>query len=167
MSNSVYPVLPGIAFGTVRSPTWSTKIQTAVSGKELRAAFWSTPIWKYTLVYEFLRTASAFQELQTLFGFYNQRQGQFDSFLFSAPDDNSVTAEPFGTGTGSQTVFQLKRSFGGFSESVVNVNVFATLFVNGVAKTYGTDYTVDNTTGLVTFVSAPAAAAALTWTGTV
>lgn len=166
MSNAIFPALPGLAWDVVKTPRWNTKVQASVGGKETRARFFSAPLWRWQLSYEVLRQASAFQELQTLVGFFNQRQGRFDSFLYSDPTDNSVTAEQFGTGNGSQKTFQLIRNWGGFIENVVNVNVFATCFVNGVAVTYGTDYTVDNSTGLLTFVVAPAAGAVLTWTGT-
>lgn len=166
MSNAIFPALPGLAWDVVKTPRWNTKVQSSVGGKEVRARFFAAPIWRWQLSYEVLRQASAFQELQTLVGFFNQRQGRFDSFLYSDPTDNSVTAEQFGTGNGSQVTFQLVRNYGGFVESVVNVNVFATLYVNGVAKTYGPDYTVDNSTGLVTFAVAPASGAVLTWTGT-
>ena len=164
MSNAVYPVLPGLTYGVVKSPTWSTRVQTAVSGKELRAAFWSTPIWRYTLVYEFLRSASTFAELQNLVGFFNQRQGKFDSFLLDDPDDDSVTAQQFGTGDGSTTVFQLNRSYGGFTEPIYNVNnpSAVSIYVNGVLQTSGLGLT---TGGVLTFTTAPAAAAVLTWTG--
>ena len=164
MSQAVYPTLPGLAYGVVKAPTFSTRVQTAVSGKELRAAFWQLPIWRYTLVYEFLRSSSAYTELQTLVGFFLARQGKFDSFLLNDPDDNAVTAQLFGTGDGVTTAFQLARAYGGFVEPVKDLNGTAQIYVAGVLKTVTTDYTI-SATGLVTFVVAPANGAALTWTG--
>jgi len=164
MSQAVYPVLPGLTYGVIKSPTFSTRVQTAVSGKELRAAFWATPIWYYTLVYEFLRNTAAFNELQTLLGFFNARQGKFDSFLLSDPDDNAVTAQLFGTGDGATTAFQLARSYGGFLEPVKDLNGTAAIYNAGVLQVVTTNYTI-SATGLVTFVTAPASGHALTWTG--
>ena len=37
--------------------------------------------------------------------------------------------------------------------------------MNGVPKTITTDYSIDATTGIVTFVSQPSVGAPLTWTG--
>ena len=57
--------------------------------------------------------------------------------------------------------FQLSRNIGGYIEPIQNpANQSATVYVNGVAKTQGTDYTIAN--GLVTFAAAPAAGAAIT-----
>jgi uncharacterized protein (TIGR02217 family) len=164
MSNAVFPVLPGLTWNVVKSPRWSTKVHQSASGKEMRAQFFSSPIYTWQLTYELLRQAIAFVEFQTLIGFFNARQGRFDSFLFTDPADSSVTAQNFGTGTGSATQFQLKRTVGGNDENVLDLNGAPQIFVNGVLKTVTTDYTI-SATGLVTFTAAPAAAAALTWTG--
>lgn len=164
MSSATLPSLAGLMFPVVRSPRWSTKTQTSTSGKETRLALWSYPIWQYTLAYDVLRS-DANAELQTLAGFFNARQGSFDSFLFNDPDDNSVTLQTFGTGNGSTASFQLSRTFGGFLEPVQATNSAPAIYVAGVLKTLTTDYTISST-GLVTFVTAPANAAALTWTGT-
>ena len=49
MSNAIFPTLPGLKWGTTRTPQWSTQVQQASSGREMRAAFWSYPRWKYSL----------------------------------------------------------------------------------------------------------------------
>jgi uncharacterized protein (TIGR02217 family) len=135
-----------------------------VSGREQRAAFWSYPIWKYSLVYEFLYADAVRAELQTLLGFFNARQGQFDSFLLNDPDDNAVTRQMFGTGDGATTQFQLLRAYGGFIEPVSFLNATPAVYVASTLKTPGTDYTASST-GLVTFTAPPAIGAPLTWTG--
>ncbi|EXI85589.1 MAG: hypothetical protein AW11_03417 [Candidatus Accumulibacter regalis] len=162
MSNEVFPALPGLKWGIVKTPEWSTKVQRSANGRELRAAFFSYPIWHFTLSYEVLRGANGFAELQALVGFFNARQGSFDSFLYSDPSDNAVTAQAFGTGNGSTTAFQLKRTYGGATEPIFGVNGSPSIYVGGVPQ--GGGYTISST-GLVTFSAAPPAAAALTWTG--
>ena len=167
MSNLVYPTLAGIAFGNTKNPTFLTKTQRSVSGVENRVSMRAYPLWEFELSYEFLRTTTTLTELQTLLGFFMSRQGSFDSFLFSDPTDNTVTAQSIGTGTGSLTTFQLARTYGGFTEPVQNVNstvAAAKIYVNGTLQTLTTNYTL-SATGLVTFVTAPANAAAITWTG--
>jgi len=158
MSTAVFPALPGLAWSVKKTPTWQTRTQTSVSGKETRLADWSYPRWKWSLTYDILRDNPTYDELHTLAGFYLQRQGSFDSFLYQDPDDNSVTSQDIGAGDGSTTVFQLVRSFGGFSEPVLAPNVISLVTVAGTPTTA---YTVDPTTGLLTFTSAPASGAAL------
>lgn len=164
MSNQIFPDLPGLTWSVIKAPEFSTRIQTAVSGKELRASLMAYPIYKMSLSYEFLRASIATPELQSLMGFFNARQGAFDSFLYTDKTDNAVTAESFGTGNGSTTKFQLIRAYGGFTEPVMNLNGLPVIKKAGVTLVSGGDYTID-ALGMVTFASAPAAAAALTWTG--
>ncbi len=121
MGNAVFPTLPGLKIEIDKAPRFSTKIQSAVSGKELRAAFSASPIWTFGLSYEFLRADNAHRELQTLIGFFLSRRGSWDSFLYFDPDDHEVSNEKIGTGDGVTRTFQLARSLGGFSESVANV----------------------------------------------
>ncbi|WP_162987073.1 DUF2460 domain-containing protein [Sphingomonas paeninsulae] len=167
MSNAVFPALTGLTFPVVKTPMWSTKTQDSVSGKETRIGFWSYPKWKYSLAYDILRSDNVNLELQTLAGFYNARNGGFDTWLFNDPDDNSVTLQGFGIGDGASTNFQLTRSLGGYVEPVLAVNATSApaIYINGTLKIGGTDYTLNVTTGLVTFTTAPAVSATLTWTG--
>jgi hypothetical protein len=118
VGNLVFPTLPGLMWGVSKTPQWTTKIQKAVSGKEFRSAWMSAPLYTFRLSYEVLREGSAFQELQQLAAFFNNVRGSFDSFLYSDPADNAVTAQQFGTGNGVATQFQLVRSYGGNTEAV-------------------------------------------------
>jgi uncharacterized protein (TIGR02217 family) len=161
MSNSVYPTLEGLTWGVLKTPRFNTIIQASVSGKELRASTMAYPVYTFKLKYEFLKLA----DLKVLMGFFNLRRGAWDNFLFSDPNDNNVIAQNIGTGNGSTTKFQLTRTYGSFTEPVMNVNGTANIYVNGVLKTLGGDYTIDSL-GMITFASAPIAAASITWTGT-
>ncbi len=66
----------------------------------------------------------------------------------------AVTDEIVGTGDGSNKVFVLD-----WSPVVAGSD---TVRVDGTVKTRGTDYTIDNATGTITFVAAPAAGAVVT-----
>lgn len=164
----LFPTLAGATYPVMKSPTWATDVQRSISGKVSTLARWSYPIYKFELPFSFLRVGSTFPEYETLMAFYNSAQGRANLFRFNDPDDNTVTANTFGTGDGTTTEFQLLRTITGTG---VNWNdpvfypVTAEIYVNGVLKTDGVDYTIDDY-GLVTFAVAPAAAAALTWTGT-
>lgn len=163
MSDAVFPSLPGLKWNVKRANLWKTLKQESVSGKEMSVALMTYPNRRYSLAYEVLR-AGAEAELQTLEGFFNLRQGSHDTFLYSDPDDSAVTDQSFGTGDGSTTVFYLARTRGGFTEPVQALNGAPTIKVAGVTKATPADYSV-SATGVVTFTSAPANGAALTWTG--
>ena len=164
MSTQIFPTFAGLTWDIRRAAINSTVTKASPSGREFRLAMYSTPRYKYTLNYEVLRGASAFTEWQTLVGFFNARAGSFDTFLLSDPNDGAVSAQAFGAGDGATVAFQLVRTLGGFVEPVYALNGAPQIYVGGALNTAGTDYTV-SASGLVTFTAAPAAAAALTWTG--
>jgi uncharacterized protein (TIGR02217 family) len=165
MSNSVFPVLPGLEWNFKRVPMHKTTIKETVSGREYRSKRMTSPRYKYKGSYEFLRDSAGFDELRPLLGFFNARGGSFDDWLFDDLDDNTVTAQTFGVGDGVTPTFQLVRTLGGNVEPVYAVNSVPLIYKSAVLQTVGTHYTI-NSTGGVTFVAAPAAAAPLTWTGT-
>lgn len=162
MSNATFPALLGLAWSFTRAGIWQTNVQQAGSGKELRATNWSYPIWEWTLSYEFLRAGGTLLEYETLVGFFNARRGQYDTFLFTDPDDNSATNQTFGTGDGTTTSFQLLRALGGFVEPVRDLRSVPVIMVSGAVQSSG--YTVSST-GIVTFTTPPAGGAPLTWSG--
>lgn len=162
MGQSIFPTLPGLGWSVDKQPEFSSLVRAAVNGQETRIALWAAPKWHFKLTYEILRADAAFQELQTLAGFFLQRLGQFDSFLYADPDDRAVSAQPLGAGDGTAKTFQLIRSLGGFVEPVraPDLDAMLNLYVDGTLKIMGTDYTVgawgSATPGLVTFAAAPA-----------
>ena len=160
MSNAVFPSLPGLSWGIRKIPQFSTKVQKSTNGRELRAAFYSYPLYNFSLQYEVLREAVAVNELQSLLGFFLQRQGMFDSFLYTDTSDCSVTDQSLGNGNGVQAQFQLTRPYGGFSEPVQNVNLLSSVKVNG---TVVSNYTISGT-GMLIFASPPNGP--ITWSGT-
>lgn len=133
MGTSVLPSLAGLGFPVTRTPTWDTTIQQAISGKETRIARQTYPRWKWDLAYSVLRSNASFTELQQLAGFFNARQGMFDTFLYADADDNAVTGQAIGTGDGSTTAFPLVRAFGTFVEPVLAPNVVSTVYLDGIA----------------------------------
>jgi uncharacterized protein (TIGR02217 family) len=169
MSNAVFPIaLPGLSVTSpIVAPRFNTKAQGAVSGRETRAAFMQYPLWDITVGYEFLRTSVVLPELNTLVGFFGARKGSWDSFLILLPEDNACTDMAFATGDGVTRVFQLTRSRGAggfaFSEPVMNVLALTNIKAAGSVVS-GATYSIGST-GLVTFITAPANGALLTWTG--
>jgi len=158
----IFPALPGLAWSVTKSPTFQTRIQRAVSGRELRALDYPYPLWQFTLVFDFLRDnpAAGFDELRTLMGFFMLCQGAFGTFLFQDPSDDRVSGQQIGTGDTLRTVFQLQRTMGetlsggGFLEPILAPNVVSVVYFNGIIQDPA-GYSVDSMTGLVTFNTAP------------
>lgn len=160
MSSEIFPALSGLEYPVVRAPVWKTLTQTAVSGNENRAALWTYPRWQWTLSFNFLRD-DANNEFRTLCGFFLARQGPYDSFLFADPDDSSVENQPLGIGNGSQTGFQLVRTFGGFTEPIfapLTTTLFG-IYVDGVLQTGGYSMLPG---GVIEFSTPPASGAVVT-----
>lgn len=159
MSNELFPTLPGLSWGVIKAPMWSTTIQRSASGKEVRTSFYDRPIWNIQLTYEFLRGGNGRAEFQTLLAFFNQRKGAFDSFLFNDPTDNTVLNQQFGIGDGANRSFVLLHSIGGWVEPIGYTS-------NPVVKVNGVTTSAYVTDGVnVTFTNPPAAGAVITWSG--
>ncbi len=158
----VFPTLPGLAWTVTKTPTFQTRIQRAASGRELRALDYPYPLWQFALVYDFLRDdpAAGHDELRTLMGFFMLCNGAFGSFLYQDPTDYQVTGQLIGIGDASQSAFQLQRNIGttlpggGFSEPIVAPDIVVAVYFNGIQQD-PTTYSVDPSTGLVTFSTAP------------
>jgi uncharacterized protein (TIGR02217 family) len=166
MTDSVFPSLIGLAWNVVRTPTWQTRVQTTVAGKETRQADWSYPRYGWELVYDFLRSAPSFSELQTLIGFINAMQGQFGTFLYTDDDDNAVAGQQIDTGDGVTVTFPLIRSFGGYIEPVSRLNALHNVYLAGVAQPTSA-YSVTDDAGTesgssITFTTAPTAGTVIT-----
>lgn len=162
MSNAIFPTLTGVKKGgRTRTPIWKTKIQTSVSDREVRTSYGSFPRYQYSLPFEYLRANAQQQDWQTLVGFFNARNGNFDSWLYDDPDDNTVVDQVFGVGDGVTKEFRLVRSFGGFIEPIKAVNGTPIIKAGGVVA-----YPVVSAMiGIVTFAVAPAEGVSLTWSG--
>ncbi|MEO5331076.1 MAG: DUF2460 domain-containing protein [Magnetococcus sp. YQC-5] len=166
---AVFPSLPGLSWELKKTPEFRTSIQTASSGREQRGAFRAYPVWRFSLLFDWLRAGNPRNEYETLQGFILGRRGSFESFLFLDPTDSICADMPFGVGDGEQTAFQLTRAFGfygsfSFVEPVENIKTLTAIRVNGATLSAPNDYAI-SATGLVTFTAPPAVGAVLTWSG--
>jgi uncharacterized protein (TIGR02217 family) len=173
MSNALFPTLPGRSWNRMRTPIFKTMIQESINGKEVRWSNQAYPRWKYTLSYEVLRHAPAYQELQTLIGFFCARRGSWDSFLYLDPNDQYVQNHALATMNvnGISTYeYQLIRSYGGFTEPVQAPDAGTVEIKADGAGSWtlpNGKISVSATTGVVTFApgTAPGTGQVLTWTG--
>jgi len=158
----IFPALPGLAWSVTKAPTFQTRIQRAVSGRELRALDYPYPLWQFTLVFAFLRDNPdvGLDELRTLMGFYLDCQGAYGTFLFQDPSDYQVIGQYLGTGDSSSAAFQLQRTMGtallggGFAEPIVAPNLITAVYLDGITQN-PSGYSIDPGTGLLTFSTPP------------
>lgn len=155
MSTAIFPALIGQGWSVTKTPSFATRVQRAVSGRELRVLDMPNPLWTFTLTFSYLPVT----DVNVLMGFFLSRQGAYDTFLFDDPTDDTVAAQQIGTGDGSTTVFQLGRALGDFYEAVTAPNHVSAVYFNGISQS---GYSVDPTSGLLTVASAPAAGIAVT-----
>lgn len=155
------PSLPGLAWSRHKTPGFATRVASHVSGREVRVALMSYPLYEFEAVYNGLTSSAATfaglgaSSLQSLMGFFLQLQGQFGTFLYTDPDDNMVTSQVFATGDGSTVTFAMMRALGGFLEPVGWVTSIGNVYLNGVAQS-GSSYALTPPNSLA-FTAAPGA----------
>ncbi len=107
MSDVLFPELPGLEWDLTKTPMFNTKIMQSVNGRELRASYQAVPKYQISMSFAFLRESKGRKELQQLEGFFLERRGSFDSFLFKMPEDHVF--ECAFTGDGVTSTFQLYK----------------------------------------------------------
>ncbi|MBF0098361.1 MAG: DUF2460 domain-containing protein [Magnetococcales bacterium] len=166
---AIFPSLPGMSWELKKTPEFRTSIQTAVSGREQRGAFRAYPVWRFTLLFDWLRAGNLPHDYEELQGFFLMHRGSFTSFLFLDPTDSLCVDMPFGKGNDIQAQFQLTRSFGfntsfTFAEPVENLKSVTAIKLDGQLLSAPGDYTVSGT-GLVSFTVPPTSKSIITWSG--
>lgn len=98
MSDALYPAeVRGLTYTVLKRPLFDTQLQASPGGWEVREPQVRNPVWRWQLIYDYLKDLPADlapgltdTDLRTLMGFFLQRRGQHDSFLFTDPDDYQV-----------------------------------------------------------------------------
>lgn len=164
MSNAVFPSLPGISAERDAEPMFDNIVQRSSAGRRYAMGKRLYPVWRFTLRFNFLRQRAGYTELTALQGFFLQRRGSLQDFLLMDREWNSVDApQAFGVGDGSTTRFRLVQARAGFVEPIGAVRGTPTIRAAG-SVVAASGYSIDDD-GWVTFNTAPAAGAALDWTG--
>lgn len=141
------------SWGSRGGPRYSTTLVRTDSGAEQAIQKWSQSLGKWDISYSVQTQA----QLQALQQFFHARQGKSTGFLFLDPIDNTGTLQALGVGDGTTTTFQLVMNYtsGGITTvrkiTKPNVSTVAA-FVSGVS----TAATVNASTGVLTFGTAPA-----------
>ena len=156
MALPVFPSLPGLTFTSVKTPKFTTLVDSSTSGYEVRLPQYTNPIWSWQLLFDFLHDFfwgdfTTVSELRTLMGFFNDQFGSGASFLYTDPDDNYVgpalvSAAPntplaqlalIDDGVGNY-YSPIQRTLDGVSyEDVTDLNGAIAVYLNGTLATAG------------------------------
>lgn len=150
-----------IAYGSAGGPEFSTDVIELGSGHERRNQNWTYPRERWDVAYGINTQA----KLRALIIFFYARRGRAHGFRFKNHDDYSATDQEIGVGDGSTTIFQLVKVYEPgtyeFSRRILKpVTGTVTVYIDDVEQTE--DWSVDTTTGLVTFVFAPSSGEVIT-----
>ena len=163
-----------IALKSVGGPERRTDVVVLGSGREERNARWAHARRRYDAGYGI----KTFDALSQVVSFFEERRGRLYGFRWrdrldhssAAPDAGlSVSDQAIGTGDGVAAAFQLMKTYGGafspYQRPIAKpVGGSVAVAVDGVVQAEGTAFTVDTTTGIVTFLTGhiPATGAAVT-----
>ncbi len=159
-----------IARGARGGPERRTQIVELASGDEERNASWANSRRRYDVAYGIRRA----DNLAAVVAFFEARNGRLHGFRFKDWSDYKSCApsqlpgpldQPIGTGNGSVTSFALLKRYTSGDQNWTRaitkpVAGSVRLALGGVEQASG--WTVDATTGVVTFGTAPAAGIAIT-----
>ncbi len=173
-----------IAYGSKGGPRYKTSVVVMASGREKRNISWSQARHQYDVRYG-IRNQT---QLDSLLNFFHAVRGRGHSFRFkdfsdfhtaspsgTGPGGNPATAvtkddQQFGTGDDATQAFQLTKTYTQGALSVVRdiakpISGTVLVAIDGSLQTETTHYTIDYTTGILTFVGTPTAGQVLTWGG--
>lgn len=152
----------GIAFGSKGGPERRTIVVTAGSGAEHRNSQWANSKRRYNAGYG----VKSDQDIYTIIDFFEDRRGRLHGFRWKDRFDfksrgprDAVTAtdQQIGVGDGVETQFQLSKTYGTSSPYVraIKKTVTGTVKVSLDDVEQMAGWTVDDTTGIITFSVAP------------
>jgi uncharacterized protein (TIGR02217 family) len=159
-----------ISRGARGGPERRTQVVELVSGHEERNASWANSRRRYDVAYGIRRA----DDLAAVVAFFEARNGRLHGFRFKDWADHksclpsglpSPLDQPLGTGDGEQAVFQLVKGYASGAQSwtrAITKPVADTVRIALGGTEQSSGWSVDTTTGLVTFGSAPAAGVAIT-----
>jgi uncharacterized protein (TIGR02217 family) len=160
-----------IGFGSQGGPSFSTEIVTVDGGYERRNQNWSQARRRFDAATGLRRAA----DVATLIAFFHARAGRARGFRlrdwsdFTSASDGTGTAtfadQIIGSGTGSQTQFQLIKTYTSGAVSHVRtikkpVSGSVSVGLDGAPQASG--WSVDTATGLITFAAAPSSSVVVT-----
>ena len=150
-----------IAYGAQGGPQYSTSVVITASGYEQRNSLWAVSRMAWNVATGLKLQA----QLDTLIAFFRARKGRAYGFRFKDWSDYQATGQAIGTGDGTTHTFQLVKNYvsGPGSETrTIQKPVAGTVVVYLAGVMQSSGWSVDTTTGIVSFVTAPGTGVAIT-----
>ena len=147
---------PDISYGVTGGPEYSTDVVITGSGYEQRNINWAQARCKYQAAHGVKNE----NQMKRLLAFFRARRGKAYGFRFKDWLDYTGNREMIGIGDGKTITFQLIKTYiddAGYTEARKirkPVTGTARIYVGGVERIDG--WSVNYTTGMVTFTIAPA-----------
>jgi len=152
-----------IALKSAGGPQRRTDVVALGSGAEERNARWAHSRRRYDAGYG----VKTFDALSQVVGFFEERRGRLHGFRWRDRLDHSsaapgaavsATDQAIGTGDGARAAFQLAKTYGSlyspYQRPIAKpVSGSVRVAVDGIEATEGADFTLDATTGIVTFLA--------------
>lgn len=155
---------------------FQTVVTETYGGNEYRNAAWSQARGEWQAKGEALRSlqSGSSEYYVPLRNLFRVCRGQLNGFRFKDwfdyKDDGAGVLGTTGLAVGATLAYQMFKNYSvspaTYQQKVLKpVASTIKVYVDGVLQTLTTDYTLDATAGVVTFVSQPTVGKALTWTG--
>lgn len=164
MTHLSTPFPAALSYGSSGGPVYRVTVVQAYSGKEERNQSWAYPLHTYSI-----DLSNRLQsELETLVTYYHAAGGREHTFSFKDPRDYKSCAlsgtvantdQTLRTATGGETDVQIIKVYTAGSISRTRkitrpISGTVTVAIDGTPVTTGAgDYTVDYTTGVITFAT--------------
>jgi hypothetical protein len=176
MSDAIFPSYDGLDIAVKREQLYDTRTQRESGGRELTISSRSQARYSWTLKINRLTQTEA----DALSAFHAGRRGRWDTFLFSDPLMPTATLWTFRDGIGTGTLravgngaltdfYMCDPNADPIAERGLDLGVLSNLSVrvNGVTKTFTSDYTLNTTNGAlrIHFVAAPGGGLSIDWSG--
>lgn len=153
-----------ISYGSQGGPEWTTEVIVLGTGYEQRNQLWTYPRERWDVAYGVKER----DDLVMLLDFFMARKGRLHGFRFKNHNDytTGTTQQPIGMGDNNKTTFQLIKRYSSGSYNtdrkiVKPIETTVEVYVNGQAIS---NWSVDDTTGIVTIIPAPSAGSPVTAT---
>ncbi len=171
-----YRLPPWIEKGSRFGPAFKNIIQEAISGNEQRICQWTKCRCTGDVSYGLNNSSNRNGDFHAILALWRAHFGSFYPFRFRDWSDYTTSNEVFGTGNGSTKDFQLSILYDPaykllgvsgtllYLRSITLPNDDVVIKVDGVTQTLTTHYTISS--GVVSFVTAPASGKAISWSGT-
>lgn len=149
-----------VSVGAIGGPSFATTVSASANKTELRSSNWMVARYSYKINCNILSDS----QISDLISLFNICRGKAIGFRYKDWSDYKASDVVIGTGDGKTTIFQLVKryNFSGYSyvRTICKPSIGIKIYLNGTLTSNG--FTIDQTTGLITFIIAPATGVAIT-----